>query len=281
MKNFTPAMKAALADPTIVISVCWRITRVDGFVLRLTDLDQPITVLGQLYIPNGSTERTAITFTDGISADNVDIRGIFDSDLITEEDLTLGLYNYARIEVLGVFVDRPDLRPWEILRGRLGETEVERGTYQVKLNSLAHAFRAAVGETTTPICRTVFGDARCKVNLLDHRLTGTITEVVDSRTFKVSVAITNPSKYRFGTFRMTSGVANGQQCEIRSATSDTITIYLPLRNAPAVGDAVQIDAGCDYTRETCKNVYNNLINMRAEPDLPGQDELLAPTVTPA
>lgn len=284
MKDFTPDMLEALADPDVVISVCWTITRVDGLILRLTDLDQPITVLGNLYLPNGSTERTAITYTDGISADNIDIRGIFDTDLITEQDLQDGLYNYARIQVLGVFAERPDLRPWEMLRGRLGETEIDRGSYQVKLNSLAHSFKAAIGETTSPVCRAVFGDARCKVPLVDHRITRTISSVTDSRTFVVSPAISNPAKYKFGMARLTNGPAVNQQCEIRGVTTDlvantsTVTLYLPLRTSPAAGNTLQLDAGCDYTRATCKDVYNNLVNMRAEPDLPGQDELLAPSV---
>ena len=279
MKNFTPAMLEALADAATALSVCWKIVRVDGVTLRLTDLDQPITVLGELYLPNGSTERTAISYTDGLSAQNIDIRGLFDSDLITEEDLLDGRYNYARVTVLLVFSERPELRPIELLRARMGETEIDRGNYATRLNSMSHAFRASVGETTSPICRTVFGDNRCKVPLVDHRITTTITEIVDARTFKVAAAIAAPSKYFYGRATMLNGVAAGEGMEIRSATADSVIIYLPYRNLPAVGNQIQIDAGCDYTRQTCKNVYNNLLNNRSEPDLPGQDELIAPTVS--
>jgi len=42
----------------------------------------------------------------------------------------------------------------------------------------------------------------------------------------------------------------------------------------AIGDSFEIQAGCDKTFETCINRFNNAINFRGEPHMPGQDEIL-------
>jgi uncharacterized phage protein (TIGR02218 family) len=40
-----------------------------------------------------------------------------------------------------------------------------------------------------------------------------------------------------------------------------------------VGDKLSIYAGCDKRRETCFTKFNNVINFRGEPDLPGLDAI--------
>lgn len=277
MKNFSPEMRAALADPSLPMHVCWRITRTDGVVKRFTDADRPVYVEGFEYTPNGSTERTAIAYTAGLASDNLDVRGILDSDTITEADLMAGKYDYAEVEIMLVFTSRPDLRAVTMMSGLLGEVETDRGTYSVRMNSMNHMFNHTIGEQTTPICRAVLGDARCKVNMVPWTQEVVITEIVSNRRFKAA-SIANPTALSYGTLTMVNGPAAGLSMEIRAASATEVEIFLPMRVLPAVGNTMRLKAGCDNTRATCKNVYNNLINNRSEPDLPGQDELIAPTI---
>jgi hypothetical protein len=43
---------------------------------------------------------------------------------------------------------------------------------------------------------------------------------------------------------------------------------------PAIGDTYSMHAGCDYSLETCRDRFNNILNMRAEPYVPGVDRLV-------
>ena len=51
-----------------------------------------------------------------------------------------------------------------------------------------------------------------------------------------------------------------------------MTLPYPL----TVGDAYSVSAGCDRLFGTCKARYNNVVNFRGEPYIPGQDVILRP-----
>lgn len=66
--------------------------------------------------------------------------------------------------------------------------------------------------------------------------------------------------------------------EVLSWNAETRAFALlePARFAVAPGDRFRVSPGCDKRRRTCRDRYDNVVNMRAEPDLPGLDSLLAP-----
>jgi uncharacterized phage protein (TIGR02218 family) len=47
----------------------------------------------------------------------------------------------------------------------------------------------------------------------------------------------------------------------------------------SAGDEFTIVAGCDKASRTCIEKFNNIINFRGEPDLPGMDKLLSTAST--
>lgn len=55
----------------------------------------------------------------------------------------------------------------------------------------------------------------------------------------------------------------------------TIELFLELPFNIQVGDKGRIYPGCDKRRVTCHDRFDNVINMRAEPDVPGADALYA------
>lgn len=277
MKNLSPAMLEALRSPEAVIGAHAVITRTDGRVLRLVDLDVPNVIDGQVYQPAGSLERTAVKLSSSLDPDTVDLRGLVEDGLIEEDDLLGGFYDGANVFVFLAFLNRPDLEILPLTRGAFGEVGIDLGEYTVKVNSLPYALNHNIGESTSPTCRTSFGDARCKANLAGHQITTTLTAVNGgSLTVAYSGAL---SAYRAGVLLMTSGQAKGLKCEIRAVSGRTIQLYLPLRLSPALGDSCQLTAGCVKTRAVCRDTYGNLINFQGEPDIPGQDELMAPSVS--
>ena len=280
MKKLTPAVLAALADPATQIATCWRITRTDGKVVRLTDFDQAIVVDGQTYSSNGSTERSAVALSDGLSADNLTVRGVFKLGQVVESDMLDGRYDYAQIDIFLAFANGSAPGSIPLARGRFGVPSMDNGAYSVELQGLTYALSASIGEVTSPGCRASFGDARCAAGLPAWQHTYTLSAVADSRVLGLVGPSTLPAgaTYAQGLVEVLTGPAAGLKMEVRSVTGLALTLYLPLPTSPQPGDSVRVTAGCDKSRTTCHTVFANAINFQGEPDLPGTDSLLAPEV---
>jgi uncharacterized phage protein (TIGR02218 family) len=67
-----------------------------------------------------------------------------------------------------------------------------------------------------------------------------------------------------------TGANAGAQREIRLHGEDgQLFVYDPLPFDIEVGDDVRLVAGCDKTLATCRDKFNNVINFRGEPFIPG------------
>lgn len=88
--------------------------------------------------------------------------------------------------------------------------------------------------------------------------------------------LTGASTYIGGTVTFQTGQNRGRTMEIIGY--DMVTGFTALFDGLGypirVGDTYTITQGCNKLRPTCK-LYNNVINFRGEPDVPGQDAFLA------
>jgi uncharacterized phage protein (TIGR02218 family) len=103
---------------------------------------------------------------------------------------------------------------------------------------------------------------------------GMISEVITQKQFKVP-ALDKPNKwFEWGVVEILSGLNLKKKVEVQSWDNETkiITLALPLPYIPVVGDRLRIQAGCDKSRKTCHEGFNNMVNYRGEPDLPGTDQ---------
>ena len=67
--------------------------------------------------------------------------------------------------------------------------------------------------------------------------------------------------------------------EVKAFLGGQFTFVLPMPNAIAVGDTFKAIAGCDKTFSTCYTNFNNALNFRGEPYVPGMDKLLSTSST--
>nr|WP_315210077.1 DUF2163 domain-containing protein [uncultured Albidiferax sp.] len=280
MKLLSATTREALADPATQIATCLKITRTDGIIIRLTDFDQPLVVGGHTYLPNGSTERSAVALSDGLSADNLSVRGVLRLGQVEEADLQNGRYDYALVDIFLAFANGAAADPIPLASGRFGVPTIDNGAYSVDLNGLTYALSASIGEITTPTCRAMFGDARCGIDLAAWQHDYTLAAVSDSRVLALvgPSALPSSATYAQGLVQVLTGPAAGLAMEVRSVTGLAHTLYLPLAISPQAGDTVRCTAGCDKSRSTCHTVFGNAINFQGEPDLPGTDSLFAPDV---
>jgi uncharacterized phage protein (TIGR02218 family) len=82
--------------------------------------------------------------------------------------------------------------------------------------------------------------------------------------------------FDYGLMTFNSGLNSGLSMEVKSYHPGTIELQLPMPYQVAVGDTYTIIAGCGKrVNEDCKTRYNNVVNFRGEPHLPGADQLMA------
>lgn len=106
-----------------------------------------------------------------------------------------------------------------------------------------------------------------------------VTVVTDRAAFQIDVTESRAADNWFngGLLTFTTGLNTGKSIEIKdwTATGGHIEMYLPFGYTPAVGDLCTLYPGCDKTVPACRDKFDNIINMHAEPYLPGQDQALA------
>lgn len=73
-----------------------------------------------------------------------------------------------------------------------------------------------------------------------------------------------------------TGANAGVRAEIKAwdAATSEVTLFLPPTFPLAPGDTLTLTVGCDKRRDTCLGRFQNLVNMRGEPFLPGLDKAL-------
>ncbi len=78
--------------------------------------------------------------------------------------------------------------------------------------------------------------------------------------------------YDQGLLRFETGRNAGKAFEVKTYREDVLTLYLSPPYPPAEGDRAVIYPGCDKRVQTCLDKFDNVLNFRGEPHVPGQDE---------
>jgi hypothetical protein len=106
--------------------------------------------------------------------------------------------------------------------------------------------------------------------LLPVNLTGTYT--TDSGS--VTPLGADTGYFDFGVVTWLTGNNAGLRMEVRSYVPGQFTLQEPMPYAIQAGDTYSAHAGCDKSEATCFSRFSNVINMRAEPYLPGNDKIM-------
>lgn len=280
MKSVAPALKNHLQSEVMTLAWCWRLTRADTVQLGFTTLDQDLTIDGLTYKASTGFFPGAIASSNDLEVNNSELTSILDDASITERDLWGGKYDFAKLDLFLVnYLALPSslsANPPEflgLLSGYLGEVSHDDRTFTIQYRGASDLLNQKVIEQTSPTCRAVFGDDRCKKDLtgLTHSLT--VATVTSDRIF--SSAFTERDGYfAGGNLTFTSGQNSGLTFTMQSFVSGEIALFEIPPFPVAIGDAFTAVAGCDRTRGDCIR-YNNILNFQGEPDIVGIDKLLA------
>ena len=273
-RSISANLKSHFESENTSLATCWKIIRTDNIMMGFTDHVEDINFASQNYIASSGFQPTDVLQRDDLSVDNMDIAGILDSSYITESDIQAGIYDFAEIEIFMVnYTDLSQGRMW-LKRGWIGEVKMSRSQFQAEIRGLSQKLSQNIGRLFTPSCDAILGDYRCGLDLSSFTENTTITEVINNQTFSCSALSQENSYFQGGEVVWISGNNQGFKMEIKDHIENTITLALPMSNNIQVGDSLDLIAGCNKSKTACKDKFNNFINFRGFPDLPGQDKSL-------
>lgn len=274
MKPMSAAMAAHIAGETTTLATCWRLERTDGWVRGFTDHDEDLVIAGLTYEAATGFLPSAVESNADLSVDNLEVDGHIDAAALTAETLTAGLFDNAKIEIF--LANWADLSMGRItLRtGTLGNVKRADGRFTAEVRGIADKLQQSYGLLYSRLCRVDLGSPACTVNLAPLTDDEAIVDVVSGDTF--TIATSRPgSFFTFGTCTFLTGQNAGAAIEILQHVGSTIQLFTPLPRPMTSGDEVRLVAGCDKTIETCHAKFNNVINFRGEPHVPGNDKVFS------
>lgn len=280
MKKIPITLLQHYKKPVTSITQIFRLGLRDGSVLGFTSFDQDIILEEEpevVYKALTGMSATATTSNSNMSVDNLDTEGYLEDDRITESDIKAGKYDYA--DVLIAELNWQDL-PYSTAKlnikrtGKLGQISVNNGKFVAEIRGLNQFLQNQIGELYQVTCRAYLGDSRCKVDLTEYTIPGTVEDVSNNRAILCSTLGKPAGYFNYGVIKFTSGLNKDLKFEIKNSTDKTIEFQLPANYVIAKGDTFEAIAGCDKTIKTCQDIFKNAINIRAEPYIPTTDKIV-------
>ena len=279
MKTLTPQLTAHLAGEVTTLATCWKLTRRDGTLMGFTDHDQDITYNSLTYKAATGFTPSAIDNSASLRVDNLDVEGMLSSGSLTEADIFAGLYDFARIDIFQLNYLDTSQGILKLRRGWLGEVSLSKQQFTAEVRGLTQALAQNIGEYFAPSCRATLGDTRCKIDMGPHTTTGSVTTANTTLSFFDTARTEASALFTNGKITFTSGANNGLSMEVKeysysATTGGFISLTLPMPYSILVGDSYSLQKGCDKTLATCLSRFNNVLNFRGEPHVPGLDKML-------
>lgn len=283
MKTFPIALANHIAQPTTTLAWCLKITRQDGVVFGLTEVDIGFDIGGVTYHPGFTCSDWATSAT--LDVENQEVTVLPGTTILTEEELAAGIWDNAAFEVF--FVNHRSLSDGVSLsrRGRTGQAKLFVTTWTIEFRGLKQALQQPLGAVTSKTCRAELGDAKCTVDLTPFTFTETVTAVTSRQIFEASGLTQADEWFVEGLITFTGGLnANpAYRRKVKVFSGGVITLTLAMPFEVQIGDTFVILTGCQKRHERtidnptgvsdCIDKFDNVLNFQGEPHLVGVDAL--------
>lgn len=289
-KTISAALKTHLAGEVTTLAVCLKLTRQDAAEYFFTDHDVALTIDNDVYEPTDSILPSAVMQNTGLAVDNMEIIAFLKFDKVVEVDIAAGLFDGAQIDIFIVNYNDLSMGVMYLAQGwSIGAIDVHDNTFTAEVRGKAQKLQQHICELYTPECRAELGDSCCGIDLADSAQTywypGAVTAVTDRQVFTDS----NIPSYDDDVFtagKLTwleassgdsyTGNNAGFEMEVKTFNHATgeFTLFEAMPNTIEIGDEFIVTFGCDKAVATCKARFNNVINFRGEPFIPGWDRTL-------
>jgi len=275
MKTLSTALAQHLLQPLTSMVKCCRIQWQDNTVHAFTAFDQPLQIDSDTYTPFPGVQDFAVQTRGDTSVDNTELLGVIDEATIKTSDIEDGKWDFAKVEFFEVNWQDLTQGKLNLRSGSIGEIKAARTGYVAEIRGLLQLLTRETGDLLSTECQADLGDYRCKVNLSAFTVTGSVTNVIDGRTFTDSALTQAEHWFDGGMLTWTGGNNNGKRVEIEYfSPNKDVVLFLQMRHPIANGDTYSMYAGCDKASTTCINKFNNIENNRSYFTAPNADQLL-------
>lgn len=285
------SFKTYLSGSTLELVSCWKLVSVTGETIAATSHTKDLVLDGHPGVTFKSKLGSLPTASDSSvgSSTGLELDAVFDDDLLTKESVLSGVWDGAFLEIFIINYRSPKMGEYVMYGGFIGDVKILGNRFRAEGRPLTAKGTIQIGKLSTLKCIVRnLGDHECKVDLNapaggdggNITVTGTVSTGASNTQFTDTSRSEVSNYFTHGIVTFTSGSLNGRSVEVRKFMSGGL--FELLDATPLVIDAgVTYSAirGCDRTPETCKNVFNNIINIRAQPKIPGLEK--AYTVKPA
>jgi uncharacterized phage protein (TIGR02218 family) len=281
MRDIPSALQARLDAGVTTLAHCWKLTRRDDVARGFTDHDDDLVIDGVTYRAGTGFASSEATSRFDLSVDGAEIAGALSDDALLESDLAAGRYDAASVETWLVDWSDVSLRVLTA-RSTLGEVRREGAAFSAELRGLADRLSQDSGRLFTARCSADLGDGHCRFDLAAAGLQGAgIATSIESTSTIVAGGLDEFSEGVFtgGKLTWTSGANDGLSVEIKehrmAAGHARLSLWQAVPEPIAGGDTFTIAAGCDKRFATCRERFDNVINFRGFPHIPGNDFVIA------
>jgi uncharacterized phage protein (TIGR02218 family) len=216
----------------------------------------------------------------GLSVDASELSGALAGETLNESDLAAGRYDAATIEIWLVDWSETALRVL-LAKGTLGEVRREGQAFTAEVRGLSERLTQESGRLYTATCSADLGDGRCKIDLMNpaFRGEGAVTSPDTTSAFTASgLNGFQDGWFTAGRVTFTSGANSGLSVEVKSHRKGAAVRFVLWQAMPepiVAGDTFLVTAGCNKRFETCRARFNNVVNFRGFPHIPGNDFIVA------
>lgn len=276
MRFIPPALQAKLDSGVTTLCRCWVIARADGVTQGFTDHDEDI-ILGDVTCRAGTgLSGSEATQKLGLAVDGSELSGALADDTLNEDDLAAGRYDTASVELWLTDWSEPALRVL-LAKGSLGEVKREGKAFTAEVRGLSQRLAETSGRLYTATCSADLGDARCRVDLDNPvwRGSGTVDVVSATSTFTANgLDDFEDGLFTAGKLTFTGGANIGLSVEVKSHRKNgavALDLWQAMPEPIGSGDTFAVTTGCDKRFATCHDRFNNIVNFRGFPHIPGND----------
>jgi len=273
--------QAHLGSGITTVCRCWAVVRGDGVSYGFTDHDRSIAFEGVDFKADSGLTAKALQQTSGLAVDNSEALGAISDAAITEEDIAAGRFDGSEVRAWLVNWADVDQRMLQF-RGTIGELRRSGGAFQAELRGLTEVLNQPQGRVYQKPCTAVLGDKNCRFafDVPGYVTELPVEEIEEARIFRFAeISGFEERWFEYGRFVVLSGEAAGLVGVIKTdhQTDDgrEIELWEGFRAKITAGDLVRIEAGCDKRDKTCRLKFNNFLNYRGFPDIPGEDWLMS------
>lgn len=277
----SPEFEAHLRSGTTTLCRAWSLVRKDGVAFGFTDHDMDLAFDGMTFRADTGLAAKAVEQATGLAVDNTEAVGILSDEALREADIDAGRFDGA--DVRAWIVNWQDLSQRCLqFRGVIGEVSRGNGVFTAELRGLTEPLNQPRGRVYQSADSVVLGDAQNKfdVNALGYFHEGPVEEVESGKIFTFQALDGFGDRwFENGRVEVLSGAATGLVGWVKndrlSGDGRILELWEAFRAPIAPGDLIRFEAGYDGRVETSQLKFNNILNYRGFPHIPGEDWLMA------